>query len=729
MEQRDEQDVPPRESDNTAGRGPRRYFVIKCSGAGSLHRSMATGQWATPWRKTPPQPHHLLQQAYAEAEEVVLLFSVAGTKSWKGYAVMTSATGDAASGDGDPSAFPAFSGLADEVQALDRLAPPIGVRWVRHFPDVVQQGLPFARTAALLNQLDGGQTVNLSRNCQEVSTTEAEELCALLDEAVAVEERKAAEALRQREEEKAKQTHFFVVSEDTAHSTRWAGFVEEVSKVGTLLYAGHIGSRSYNLHTAQSDVDMLAIAAYPTEQILSFVPPKHTIKNAEGFEPDFTLHEVAYFCHLLLHGDARMVEALFQDEHAVVCQSEEFAVLRKNRDLFLTKQVLDKYLGEATGSKGIPRLLKMHQTLKPGDQEGALWLCKKWYIVHRLLVQARQLVSGQGLTLWLDDASEDRQFLLNVRQGLFEPHDLLARAQLALDEIRRSAAASDCPLPAEVSPAGKALVQDWLLKLRLSRVPPVPSSFPAASEAAAGLPELGLDAATTGPILLLTRRDNTYFGVHATPPRLLLADHAVRSSATVKTLSAEAAGGDKVDCQLYDVSKFAEMLQAGSPTCLEALFPDRSGPASSSSLSYLYESPQWLELKRVRDQLVTPHALRRLVGYLDGQLRQLRKKKGKNWQRQKQKPQSADVAGPEEPVPAEFWRLLALLDSLLLDARETSCDAPPVAAAASGSPADAQAALSVLAAKCELVEDRPGTDDAVNLTLHHWVVNVRSTLL
>jgi hypothetical protein len=31
-----------------------------------------------------------------------------------------------------------------------------------------------------------------------------------------------------REEEKAKQTHFFVVSEDTAHSTRWAGFVEEV---------------------------------------------------------------------------------------------------------------------------------------------------------------------------------------------------------------------------------------------------------------------------------------------------------------------------------------------------------------------------------------------------------------------------------------------------------------------------------------------------------------------
>ena len=182
-----------------------------------------------------------------------------------------------------------------------------------------------------------------------------------------------------------------------------------------------------------------------------------------------------------------------------------------------------------------------------------------------------------------------------------------------------------------------------------------------------------------------------------------------------------------MDCQLYDVSKFAEMLQAGSPTCLEALFPDRSDPAST--LSYLYESPQWLELKRVRDQLVTPHSLRRLVGYLDGQLRQLRKKKGKNWQQQ-QKKRSTDGAGSEEPVPPEFWRLLALLGSLLLDVQgKRANDASPVAAASAGSAAEAQAALAALAARCELVKDQPGTDDAVNLTLHHWVVNVRSTLL
>lgn len=110
----------------------------------------------------------------------------------------------------------------------------------------------------------------------------------------------------------------------------------QVSTLGELLYAGHIGSRSYNLHTTESDVDMLAVVAYPSErvytpcsewrhptyanhldggaeQILSAItPPNATVKNAEGFQPDFTLHEVAYFCQLLLHGDARMVETLFQ---------------------------------------------------------------------------------------------------------------------------------------------------------------------------------------------------------------------------------------------------------------------------------------------------------------------------------------------------------------------------------------------------------------------------------
>lgn len=98
----------------------------------------------------------------------------------------------------------------------------------------------------------------------------------------------------------------------------WQEFFKEVSKVGTysllrillvtcpltpsgrILYAGHVGSRCYNLHLPSSDIDMLVIVAAPTQQLLSLRPPEQTYKNRAGFRPDFTLHEAALFAEMLV---------------------------------------------------------------------------------------------------------------------------------------------------------------------------------------------------------------------------------------------------------------------------------------------------------------------------------------------------------------------------------------------------------------------------------------------
>jgi hypothetical protein len=53
------------------------------------------------------------------------------------------------------------------------------------------------------------------------------------------------------------------------------------------------------LHTPTSDADMIAIVAMPTEKMLSFEQPKLVIKNQEGFEPDFTIHESKF--HIVFH--------------------------------------------------------------------------------------------------------------------------------------------------------------------------------------------------------------------------------------------------------------------------------------------------------------------------------------------------------------------------------------------------------------------------------------------
>jgi hypothetical protein len=61
---------------------------------------------------------------------------------------------------------------------------------------------------------------------------------------------------------------------------------------------------------------------------------------------------VSFFVDLLLAGDSKMVEALYQDERSIVYQSEEFLELRKFREKFLNKSLVRKYMKEIHGPKG-----------------------------------------------------------------------------------------------------------------------------------------------------------------------------------------------------------------------------------------------------------------------------------------------------------------------------------------------------------------------------------------
>ena len=82
---------------------------------------------------------------------------------------------------------------------------------------------------------------------------------------------------------------------------------------------------------------MWVIVAFPTEKMIGIDPPVLSIKNHEGFEPDFSVHVgekkvrmfvemclAGFYAELLLAGDTKMVEALYQNESSIVHQSQEF---------------------------------------------------------------------------------------------------------------------------------------------------------------------------------------------------------------------------------------------------------------------------------------------------------------------------------------------------------------------------------------------------------------------
>lgn len=214
---------------------------------------------------------------------------------------------------------------------------------------------------------------------------------------------------------------------------------------------------------------MMVIAAAPTEEVLSSEAPKQTIKNQEGFEPDFTLHEgtaspttltilVQYFLELLLAGDTKMVEALYQHPNSIVFESEEFQILKQKRRAFLTKATVKKYISEIHGPKGY----KVVEALSSKPEEEPK-MHKKFYILLRLLQHAEQIVSGEELTMWKEEESKERQFLMDVRQGKYGYKELMDVAKQKEEHIEHLLQQST--LPDDCQSMGE-YVDKWILRIR-----------------------------------------------------------------------------------------------------------------------------------------------------------------------------------------------------------------------------------------------------------------------
>jgi len=167
----------------------RRYFVIKAATAQGMQRSFEHGFWAAPLRNTPPHPHEILNDAVDEGSQVILIGSVANSRRYQGYGEMTSKSEAVAVNNGDSAdpqqqqAVSALSLLGAEDASLftdKALSNPFRVKWITKYEDVYS-GLEFQKTKELINSING-QTVNLSRNCQEIDATCGDELCRLIDE-------------------------------------------------------------------------------------------------------------------------------------------------------------------------------------------------------------------------------------------------------------------------------------------------------------------------------------------------------------------------------------------------------------------------------------------------------------------------------------------------------------------------------------------------------------------
>ena len=240
----------------------------------------------------------------------------------------------------------------------------------------------------------------------------------------------------------------------------WNRLTTHLRDYGKIMLACPFGSHRYNLHTPNSDLDMFVVYIGDTEKCLSFHPPPLTIKNRTSEQPDFTLCELFRYCELLVSGDPRIVESLFLHKNTIHYATEEYSSLVELRNNVISREVVRKYLGDACGSRGL-KLLRQWEVQMTAPNKDKQY--KVLYIVMRLLFHARQIAFGEEFRVFLENESEEREFLLRIRRKECAYKVAKDRILSVKVEIEAMLESDKCEV---LKTASEASIEAWMLRVR-----------------------------------------------------------------------------------------------------------------------------------------------------------------------------------------------------------------------------------------------------------------------
>jgi hypothetical protein len=255
------------------------------------------------------------------------------------------------------------------------------------------------------------------------------------------------------------------------------------------------------------------------------------------------------FVELLMVGDTKMVESLFQDKRIIVHESEEFTEIRQYKSQFITKSMVKKYLKEIHGPKGFKILETLMKENKPEEKERTH---KKFYILLRLLYLALQIVEGKELKLWMDEDLPERKFLMEVR-GCQHKLDSLMTAARTRDKLINDKLPTS-PLPDNCDQMGDTLNQ-WLLKIRYNNFKePFPEAKAVKLDDMSMYPSL---SQVPGDVIAITALPNgTQTGIYVVNVNHLL---SVFNKPKIVDIQLDS------KCTVSEVGKFAKLLTEGHP--------------------------------------------------------------------------------------------------------------------------------------------------------------------
>ncbi len=170
-----------------------------------------------------------------------------------------------------------------------------------------------------------------------------------------------------------------------------------------------VGSQAYGLATPESDEDVRGFYVAPPMMFWGLNKPPEQLENTEG--DDTVFWEMGKFVNLSLKANPNVLECLWSPK--VVTEGFQAKMLRKHRDLFLSKRIYQTYRGYAISQ--IKRIERYHRTV------GEVRWKHPMHCLRLLISCSHTMREGEVLV----DVGEYRDYLLKIRRG-----------EVTMDEIR-----------------------------------------------------------------------------------------------------------------------------------------------------------------------------------------------------------------------------------------------------------------------------------------------------
>ncbi|QNL30765.1 nucleotidyl transferase [Mycobacterium phage Estes] len=241
-----------------------------------------------------------------------------------------------------------------------------------------------------------------------------------------------------------------------------------------LIYKTEVGSVLHGITVGgQDDNDEMGVCIAPPECVLgtkSFEQYQDRW-HADGTripegqrsgpgDTDQTIYSLQKYARLAAHGNPTVLMPLFAPRKHVYVETYEGTELVDNRDLFLSKQVGDRFLGYLVAQRERAQGLRgKKHTNRPELVAKFGYDTKMMYHAHRLAIQGTELLTNGDIQLPMHDLH--REFLLLMRNGAFSLEYALETLEQRTDILRR--AMDESPLPDE--PDYDA-IDNWLIGMQ-----------------------------------------------------------------------------------------------------------------------------------------------------------------------------------------------------------------------------------------------------------------------